>query len=284
MDKSSALRQSILDNGWRQGSLIRCDRLISAANEMGIEIPDVPDRPDAYLILVSTSCDVVYGDKGQLPCVEAQLCFVNPKAKNTNAKVTDPRKMVLSHEDQKLDIHMKGATALDRELLSDIQPDSILDEAAVNSLIRWKVAHYNRLALPETLVERIGSKLRDKEFLKWVKRNSDYLEGIFLEVRPLIELDRESSYELGVICVVDFSKMGNEKNIPTLTTEFDELLVSPLSETLGINLLNESYPDEGLDSVLGSNDFTYDLLKRFRRYPLDHFSLDPELNDAPISV
>lgn len=284
MDNPTDSRQTLLELEWRQGSIISCQQLLAAANEHGIPIPELPDNPVAHIIIISMSCDVVYGDFEVLPNVEAQVCFLNPKAKNSNAKIIDPRKMVLLHDESKFDVSMNGAVSFNRAVLLHTRPTSKLLLDSLNSLLRWKVAQYNRLALPEELVNRIGNVLRDKKFQKWVKQYAHYFEGIFIELNSFEELKENETYALGIICVVNAAKLNDEVNIIELSSQFEELIIQPISEVEKVMLLNDTYDQEGLDAVISSNEFTYDMLKRFRRYPLDHFSLDPEQNDAPVSI
>lgn len=277
-------RQVLLDLEWRQGSVVSCQELQAAANRHGISIPELPSCTDTYIVIISMSCDVVYGNFEVLPNVEAQVCRLNPKAKNSNAKIIDPRKMMLLHDGGKYDVSMNGAIAFDRTLLLHTKPISKLSNDTLNSLLRWKVAQYNRLALPESLVNRIGGVLRDSNFQKWVKEYAQYFEGIFIELNNFEELQESEAYEIGIICVVNAAKLNEEVNIFDISIKFEELIIQPMSKVEKVTLLNDNYEQEGLDAVISSNEFTYDLLKRFRRYPLDHFSLDPEQNDAPVSI
>lgn len=279
------LREKILENHWLQGSVVAYSKL--AAKQQELNIPPLltaKDDKEYLVIVVNMSCDVVFGNSTELPDIECQLCEVNPRAKNSNHKLVDPRHMVLEHQGKKLDIFMRGRILVDRTLFAEMVPDSQLDQKKLDSLIRWKVSQYNRLALPESLIHRIGHVLRGKSFLKWVKEHAHILEGIFIELSSLAELSQDQDYELGILVVVESNKLTDGINIVDLTISLDEILLMPLTLCKGIIVLNYDYDKQDLDNVISSNEFTYDMLKRFRRYPLDHFSLDPELNTAPISI
>ncbi|EPA8653977.1 hypothetical protein ACQ7RL_003467 [Photobacterium damselae] len=288
MSEPDLLRQKLLDNGWLQGSVIDFTSLFDAAKEHGLENGFPPNGTvdtNAQVIIMSMSCDVVFGNKdNELPKIECYICPVNKKLKPNNAKISDPRKMVLIHNKQKLDVRMKNHLFIDRQLLLHLKPSSQLAQNELNSLIRWKVALYNRLGLPENLVERIGDALRDKDFLHWMTQNSDKIEGLFIELPNNSELPHDEKYQIGVICLLDNSKVSNN-DVSEFDEQFYECLLSNLEAIDSIELLNSTeYADQGIDNVIPTNDFTYDMLKRFRRYPLDHLSLNPDQNDALIQA
>lgn len=51
------------------------------------------------------SCDVVYGDCNALPTVECYISHVKNGTAN-NEKIANPRKMVLNHNERKLELDM----------------------------------------------------------------------------------------------------------------------------------------------------------------------------------
>ncbi|PSW72177.1 hypothetical protein C9J41_17830 [Photobacterium sp. GB-50] len=290
MSAPDLLRQKLLDNGWLQGSVIDFTSLFDAAKEHGLENGFPPNGTtdkyeNAQVIIISMSCDVVFGNiDNELPKIECYICPVNKKLKPNNAKISDPRKMVLIHNNQKLDVRMKNHLFIDRQLLSHLKPSSQLAQNELNSLIRWKVALYNRLGLPESLVARITDVTRRKDFLKWMDDNSDKIEGLFLELPDCSELPITEKYKIGAICLLDSSKIDNN-DISELDEQFHELFLSYLDNIDSIELLNTTeYGNQYIDNVISTDEFTYDMLKRFRRYPLDHLSLNPAQNENLIQA
>lgn len=283
MNDPDLLRQKLLDNGWLQGSVIDFTSLFDAAKMHGLENGFPSNETvenDAKVVIINMSCDVVFGKCDELPQVECYICPINNKLNKNNAKISDPRKMVLIHNQKKLDVRMKNHLFIDRRLLSHLKPSSQLAQNELNSLIRWKVSLYNRLGLPESLVERIGDVLRDRDFLRWMTQNSDKIEGLFIELHNDTELPNDEKYKIGVICLLDNSKVSNN-DMSEFDEQFYKYLLSNLEVIDSIELLNSTeYANQGIDNVIPTNDFTYDMLKRFRRYPLDHLSLNPDQNDA----
>lgn len=275
---SSEIRNTLLSNGWRQGSVIETSVISAQAQKTGQALPEIFDADDFICIVLNSSCDVVFGKLDELP--QVQVVLAKRGSKKTNNKVSDPRKMVLFHSNDKYDVQMQWIFSIDRKLFLEMTPNSTLVANQLNALIRWKVALYNRLTLPESLVCRIGHVLREKPLLAWLKEKSHCLEGVFFEISTLEELSSSETYQVGVICIVNASETTEENNLLSLGQSFSELMVMPLGDIPGIDLLNERYAEEGIDDVMISGDFTYDMLKRFRRYPFDHFSLDPDHNDT----
>ncbi|HEK0450284.1 hypothetical protein [Proteus terrae] len=281
MSEVDDLRSSILSNGWRQGSVIDYHTLKESAEKFGSNIDssilDVEEKGEYCVIVISMSCDVVYGDCNALPTVECYISHVKNGTAN-NEKIANPRKMVLNHNERKLELDMAKKIFIDRRILSTVSPDSQLEDSAINSVIRWTVAQYNRLGLPESLVCRIGGVLRDRDFFRWLSKNANIIEGIFIELSTLKELNDKEIYEIGFVCLVDFAEQ-EVIELDKLEEEFNNVFLTKLSGIKTIKLLNNTdYNKQYISAVMTTEDFTYDMLKRFRRYPLDHFSLDSDKN------
>lgn len=284
-------RQSIYKNGWRQGSIISLKTLkehIERNNiDSAISLPDpnkVKKTDSAYVVVINMSCDVVFGKEDQLPQIKCLLCW--PKSNTlSNSALPDPRQFVLNHCGKTLSFRMKDRLFVHIDSFCHVKPDYQLSDEEVNALVRWKVAQFNRLGLPEALASRIGDALQSEKFMGWINKTSSKLEGIFLEIKPMAELPENIPYKVGVIAVADSSKT-NQTDIFDIAQEIEMTLLEPLREKDGIELLNDSkqYEEEGIEPALSSSEFSYDMLKRFRRFYLDHYSLDPDSNSAPIAV
>ncbi|CAG9416470.1 hypothetical protein [Providencia alcalifaciens] len=283
MSEIEKLRSKILNNNWLQGSVIDCYTLKEAAakiTDSNIDdfILGIEEREQYCVVVISMSCDVVYGNCDALPNVE---CYISPVKNGTarNENIADPRRMVLNHNGKKLELDMAKKISIDRRILAIVGPDSQLAGNAINSIIRWTVSQYNRLGLPESLVRRIGNILRDKDFCRWLSENSNVIEGIFIELPTLKELDDEEVYEIGFVCLADCS--GQEAiELDELEKEFYDVFLTKLDKIETIKLLNHTdYSDQDISAVIATDDFTYDMLKRFRRYHLDHYSLDSGKNE-----
>lgn len=280
-----AIRKRLLSQGWCQGACISLsvvlevldDRAEFVQTKLALEKLFVDDT-DAYLVAVMSSCDIVFEDLNNLPQTEFQL-LRQKKTKGTNKRHSDPRYMILTVNGVKHRACMPDTVMLPRCLLLDLKPNFILDNRDTNSLVRWKASHYNRLALPEALVGRIGSCLRSKAFNDFITANHEQLEGVYFEVSPLRELEDRESYDIGVIVIPKELGIPMEKQIE-LETELESAFLSPLRDIEGINLLNDSeYEAQQIDNVMVKQRVSFELLERFRKYHLDHYSLDPEFND-----
>ncbi|WP_394245362.1 hypothetical protein [Vibrio astriarenae] len=285
------VRQAIDGNSWRQGSIIsysklqehidaqKLDKVITLPN------PDKIKKPGrAFVVVINMSCDVVYGAVDQLPQIKCLLCW--PKnGETSNSDLQDPRQFVLQSEGQTLTFRMKDRLFVHKHALCNIKPDAQLTDEQVNSLVRWKVAQFNRLGLPEALATRIGDILNAPTFLDWVTETAPKLEGIFLEIKPMSELTDDIPYEIGVIAVAN-SSTSNQSDVFDIAETIDTALLEPLRNVSNIQLLNDSeqYEHEGQEAAMSSSEFSYDMLKRFRRFYLDHHSLDPDSNSAPVGT
>ncbi|CAK2226438.1 conserved hypothetical protein [Vibrio crassostreae] len=285
------VRQAIDGSGWRQGSIISYSKLKEHIDEQELDNvitlpnPEKIKKPgSAFVVVINMSCDVVYGAVDQLPQIKCLLCW--PKnGETSNSDLQDPRQFALQSEGQTLIFRMKDRLFVHKHALCNIKPDAQLTDEQVNSLVRWKVAQFNRLGLPEALATRIGDILNAPTFLDWVTEAAPKLEGIFLEIKPMSELKDDIPYEIGVIAVAN-SSTSNQSDVFDIAETIDTTLLEPLRNVSNIQLLNDSeqYEHEGQEAAVSSSEFSYDMLKRFRRFYLDHHSLDPESNSAPVGT
>lgn len=285
------VRQSIDESGWRQGSIISYSKLKEHIDEQELDKAITLPNPDkikkpgrAYVVVINMSCDVVYGAVDQLPQVKCLLCW--PKSSEaSNSDLQDPRQFVLQLDGQTLTFRMKDRLFVHKHALCHIKPDAQLTDEQVNSLVRWKVAQFNRLGLPEALAARIGHILDAPTFIDWVTETAPKLEGIFLEIKPMSELSHDVPYKVGVIAVAN-SSTSNQADVFDMAETIETALLEPLRAVSNIQLLNDSeqYEEEGQEAAVSSSIFSYDMLKRFRRFYLDHHSLDPDSNSAPVGT
>lgn len=120
--------------------------------------------------------------------------------------------------------------------------------------------------------------VKDRDFFRWLSKNANIIEGIFIELSTLKELNDKEIYEIGFVCLVDFAEQ-EVIELDELEEEFNDVFLTKLSGIKTIKLLNNTdYNRQYISAVMTTEDFTYDMLKRFRRYPLDHFSLDSDKN------
>ncbi|MDN7129971.1 hypothetical protein J6I92_08810 [Pseudidiomarina sp. 1APR75-15] len=281
------VRCALYKLGWRQGAYIGgSDLLEFVANcqrwsELAATVRQAlhGNEDTALLVAIVSSCDVIYGNLSELPCVEFQICRETKKSA-ANKKYSDHRFMVLQVNGKTHRAHMKDSVLLPKELLLELPPDATLTLPEVNSIVKWKTSHYNRLALPESLVERLGDCLRGKPFKRFIEQYNEILEGIYFEVSTLEELAADVDYSMGVIAIVKDMEIRQAQLIQ-IGEELEEALLSRIRHVDGVILLNDSeYEDEGLHVVMTKQEVTFDMLERFRKYYLDHFSLDPEHNDS----
>ncbi|HFD4059224.1 TPA: hypothetical protein ACF3XS_002967 [Vibrio parahaemolyticus] len=286
------MRETIYSNGWKQGSVIEFQAIKDLEAKEGFVSPlvslpkDKVKKPgSALLVAINMSCDVVFGKPDQLPHVKFLLCQPN-KGGKVNSELGDPRQFVLDIGGESYLFRMKDRVFVPVELLQHLAPKDQLSEDSLNSLIRWKVAQFNRLGLPESLASRVMDIFNAPELDNWFGQNSQYLEGIFIEVNPRgEELPETEKYQIGVVAVVK-SKEAKGTKLIDIQEDLDKLIIERLKGVNNLHVLNdtEEYQDQYIETAMSSSDFTYDMLKVFRRYYLDHYSLDPEDNTAPVGV
>lgn len=148
--------EALLEAGWRQGALF-------ASNEW---IP-LPDSQDALIVVLTQSCTVVSSRLETDPHIEVALarCKETFNPKDQNAQGKNVRKLLLpvvGDGFQAIEIDINTRKLLPRELLLNFAPTGPqLSENEARKIGGWMARYYARVALPNTLVERIRREAFD---------------------------------------------------------------------------------------------------------------------------
>lgn len=188
-------------HGWRQGAVLGpALRSIARTHApVGIEITD-----DDWLIVTSHDCDVVNDILDKEPVVEVlrgtlikrpapdkqQIWGRNPRILQIGVETASGSGVVLG-----LKVHDRWT--LPREALSVEPPASFLPEKERRLIAEWLAKRYIRAAFPSAFDGRWRSKLRD--WTKLLESHSTSVQGVYLRLSTLRELDRETPYSVHLI-------------------------------------------------------------------------------------
>lgn len=259
----------IYSNGWRQGSVIDKD---------SITLPEkfsCHNEDDYYILICSQSCTVVSPDISKDPYVEAVLAKPIQKynSRSPEARGKNQRKLHLpvngGDNFEALEIQLKDRFELPRQNLTDILPkkDITLNKSEVLSLASWLGRNYTRIALPDTLVQKLKETGFRKELEDWFKTKlnddatiADKISNIYISWKPDEEADK---YEVKMVFICD----NEPDTVGNVTSNFDDKISSLDYPDLTLNLSCEARDAIYLSDLDGLHRFSeFDYLTQMEEW------------------
>lgn len=207
---------------WRQGGVLA---------QKDFQAVGLTDKPDADLaIAISHDCDIANDNLDTEPAVEFIFSRILEKHNGNYTHGKNPRILHLDyiHNGQTVWIELIASrrVVVQKNSLEAIQPNQTYSLITRQTLQSWLAVRYRRIALPNSLVERLRSVSNYIE--KEGKRNSSGILSFRLSYEPQDELLPEEPYELwlSIVYVTDKAEYATmAANIAqSLKTEFPNLL------------------------------------------------------------
>jgi hypothetical protein len=213
--KTSEICKALKDNCWHQGSclyLTKNDDLIKnkVFNKHGL------------YIVITQSCDLLHPELDDDPYVELVYAKEITKENGNFTAGRNPREIHIpiktSNGNKYYKCHIKDKIIIQKKYLLKILTSSkyILEKNTKESLIKWVIKRYNRMAFPDTFNNRINDKTRNK--IKKIIKNhtSDIHHGIFINLSSYEELNENMPYEIEIYILAEPSikdeRLGLLKN------------------------------------------------------------------------
>ena len=207
---------------WRQGSVL------SQQNFESVGLSDVLDANLA--IAISHDCDIANDNLNAEPAVEFVSARIVEKRNGNYTYGKNPRTLHLDYKRNKqtiwIELIASRKIVVKKELLTTVQPDLTYRLIDRRILQNWLAVRYRRLALPNSLVERLRGVSAYIE--KHGKKNSAGILSFRLSYDPKNELPPEEPYELwlSIVYILDEPEYATaaEDIARGLRTEFTLLL------------------------------------------------------------
>jgi hypothetical protein len=208
---------------WRQSSIL--------ARKDFQAVGLLTDAPDVDLaVAISHDCDIANDNLDAEPNVEFIFARILEQHNGNYTNAKNPRVLHLEykHDGQTIWIELIASRRIvvQKNVLEVLQPDQAYSLTTSQILQSWLAIRYRRLALPNSLVERLRpvSTYIEKEG----KRNSSGILSFRLSYEPQDELPLEEPYELwlSIIYVTDKPEYATmaANMAQKLKTEFLNLL------------------------------------------------------------
>ena len=259
---------AIEEHGWRQGAVLGpalfVDARACAPAEVAISDAD-------WLIVTSHDCDVVNDALAKEPFVELMRAEAvvrksadkqqtggrNPRALQVALKVSEGT-LVLT-----LKVHERWT--LRRELLVKEPPGRLLDDKTRRLIAEWLAKRYIRAAYPTAFDSRWRPNGKLKEWTGLLEKHSASIQGVYLRLSTLDELEISKPYRCHAIVGVP-AKVRKEPGWAAKREQLDREVTAFWAQfsAAGITF-------DGVD-VLGTDEITLDVLDLYQRFDADWVS------------
>lgn len=263
---------SIKQRGWLQWSFISGDDLPFALRSTALERLLASIDPEARLLIVSQSCDLVHHSYDAEPSAEGYLCesLTSDAAPNGNLTAgKNPRELqvllTLDGEERWHRLCSSGRVLVPRQRLAAIDPDPALlvPPASIRILQRWIINRVVRAAFPDAFNERTRKALTKLEGR--LKKRGAYLLGLFINVTPWEELPDDNDYVVDFVGLIDEDlDMEGRQALEQVLGE----IASAYSACEGVEVYDHQ--------VLDESEAPMSLQRTHRLFPLDYLSLRPK--------
>jgi hypothetical protein len=190
---------------WSRNTTWRQSSILTRKDFQSVGLPDTPDADLA--VAISHDCDIANDNLDAEPVVEFIFTRTLDKHDGNYTNGKNPRVLHLEykHDGQTIWIELIASrrVTVRKNLLEVIQPDQTYSLVTCQILQSWLAMRYRRLALPNSLVERLRpvSTYIEKEG----RKNSSGILSFRLSYDPQDELLPEEPYELWlrIVYVID---------------------------------------------------------------------------------
>jgi len=263
--------------GWRQGAVLGSELAVEARARAPTWVA-LKDRD--WLIVTSHDCDVVGRSLEKEPFAELlRAVVVQQKAPDKQQEGgRNPRTL-------QFDVDVGSATvvlsckvherwSLPRELLMNAAPSSVLPDKQRRLIAEWLAKRYIRAAFPTAFDLRWRSKL--KNWTGLLQRKSGWVQGVYLRLNTLTELESTQEYRCHLIVAVPV-KMKPE---PGWATKRDEI------EREFSAFWKQFSPGIAFDGVevLGTDEVTLADIEFYQRFDADWVSYADDTPTTPAAA
>jgi hypothetical protein len=181
----------IARRGWRQGAVL--DPAL-AAQARACAPASVATGASDWIIVTSHDCDIVARNLEKEPFVEVLRAVVLERSAPDKQQGggRNPRSLQFSIDTGTAPVVLASRAHerwnLRRDLLTEAEPESFLPDRQRRLISEWLAKRYIRAAYPTAFDERWHSRMKDWTAL--LEKHSEWIQGVYLRLNTLSELER----------------------------------------------------------------------------------------------
>lgn len=266
MDKNNNDADVILENKWRQGSVLPMNLLESLVTDKTIE----QIVPGHIYLIASHDCDIVHHNFQTEPDVEVVYGALNAPHDGNLSWGKNSRKLqleVMKGEEVKL-LHLRTRDRFrfERHKLKNFEPDTeiYLNDNNIEILSFWLGKRYDRSSFPTVFNDRTKQALKKIE--KELKKQSNLVRGVYVWLNTLEELPQDEEYMIAIL-LLSSSVLDPGSEPEKQLGELMKVITAEFNKCAGIKFL----PDQS--KVLGPNQMTVEILDSVEALDFDDVSI-----------
>jgi len=264
---------------WRQGAICGAG-LVAAARGHAPASVTISDTD--WLIVTSHDCDVVNSSLSKEPVVELLRGQVLSKKSPDNQQVwgRNPRTLQLGVETEAgtvvLDCKVHERWSIPRELLAREAPRALLPDKLKRLIAEWLAKRYIRAAFPTEFDARWRGGRNLKTWTDLLARHSRWVQGVYLRLNTLDELDAAEPYLCTLIVAVPV-KMKKDSEWPVRRDKIECEISS---------FWKQFAPSIQFDTVeiLGTDEIMLADLEAYQRFDADWLSFADDSAGTPMDA
>lgn len=268
---------AIEKHGWRQGAVLGPTLLVDACACAPTEVA-VSDTD--WLIVTSHDCDVVNDALAKEPFVELMRAeaVVRKAADKQQIGGRNPRvlQVALKAPDGTLVLTLKvhERWTIRRELLVKEPPGRLLDDKTRRLIAEWLAKRYIRAAYPTAFDSRWRPNGKLKEWTGLLEKHSASIQGVYLRLSTLDELDNSKQYRCHAIVGVP-AKVRKEPDWAAKRDQLERDVTAFWEQFSAAGIIFD-----GVD-VLGTDEITLAVLDLYQRFDADWVSFADDTAVTP---
>lgn len=261
---------------WGQGSILE-HQAFDEALRFATNLRDDSDS-QFVAIIVSHDCDVQNSSLEKEPFVELIRARLQPESRPDKQKTggRSPRQLELesriSDVDVVLQLSVHDRWVIPRDLLSKHQPSGRLPRKERRLLAEWVAKRYIRAAFPNNFNSRFEKTTR--KWIKLLRKNSDWIQGVYLDLHTLDELADEKQYRCRILVAIAGNAAQDLHEFHRRRDSMEDAITSLWEKIHGIELVEVS--------INRTDEITLSELETYQRFDVDWISFGDGTDSTPV--
>lgn len=260
-------------DGWRQGSVVKDDDANKILKDLGY------NQDNLVLITASQSCDISHSKE---PYIEFSLGRLIETQNGNYTFNKNPRILHTSFscqvdtldvfESLNVELLANEKIQIPKENIKGLLPDKtrILELKQLEGFVNWLSARYSRPALPTDFNNLIAKNDPRGKHRKKAKTLNSNLSGIYVEITPNSDLNKEENYKVNLLGLVAADFEGDLKIISETVESYAEIM-----RNAGMDVYVQVQKEDQISIAT---------LRRFKRFYFDDLSIKDGTPLPPIDV
>lgn len=263
----NGMAQAIVQRDWRQGSTLPPSLYEHIVSSTGT----VPGSAIGTAFILTGDCNIVHHDFDVEPTIEVLWATAASAVDGNYTQRKNPRVLHIElggGNPGTLEFRVTQHGRISRAHLADADPSTTPNLTTDQRRLLaewWAVGRYLRSSFPDAFNRRLSAVNGKKKILEnLLKGHRDDILGVFVKIKPDLELPVDRSYD--VILRMVLTSDADRTRRDSIEAQCYEPFLDNLQAANGLNVID--------DDLLSEEDFPYSDSRRMHRLEYEHLSFD----------